>query len=75
MLSKEADEPDEELATSGGGPKSDEEDPELDELEDDDENSVRLEPSDDGLPEPSCSPSGMERPCPLGPLVIVRGNM
>ena len=74
MLSKEDDEPDEEVATSGGGPRSDEADPEPDELEDD-ENSDPLGPNDDDLPEASCSPSDMETACPLVPLAVVRGSM
>ena len=55
MLSIEADEPDEELVTSGGGPRTD--DPELDELED--ENSAPLGAGDDDLPEVSSSSSDM----------------
>lgn len=74
MLSKESDEPDESVATSGGGLRSDEPDPEPDELEDDDENSDPLE-ANDGLPEASCSPSDMETACPLVLLAVVRGSM
>jgi len=56
MLSIEADEPDEELVVSGGGPRT--EDPELDELEED-ENSAPLGAGDDDLPEVSSSSSDM----------------
>jgi hypothetical protein len=63
MLSIEADEPDEELVASGGGPRA-EVDPELEELDeldelDDDENSAPLGAGDNDLSEVLSSSSDM----------------